>query len=228
VAWDLRYPSPEPVDLSPGPGNAFSSDPIGPMVAPGTYTATLAQRVRGEWKELAGPVSFTAEPLGVSTLSLPDASAELAFQRRVAELERAVAGAAAAADEAGGRLRHLRQAALDTPDGAAAWVDRIDALSERLADLQVELTGDRTVARRSEPTPPSIAERIGRAAAHWTASAAATGTHRRQYEIAAEAFGPVLDGLRQLIEVDLTALEAEMEGAGAPWTPGRLPQWQPE
>jgi hypothetical protein len=26
--------------------------------------------------------------------------------------------------------------------------------------------------------------------------------------------------------VDLAKLEKEMEAAGAPWTPGRLPEWQ--
>jgi hypothetical protein len=49
----------------------------------------------------------------------------------------------------------------------------------------------------------------------------------RQVAIASEAFGPVLEGLRNLV-VDLESLEAEMETAGAPWTPGRIPTWQPE
>ncbi len=32
--------------------------------------------------------------------------------------------------------------------------------------------------------------------------------------------------LRQLIEVDLQRLEKQMEAAGAPWTPGRIPEWK--
>jgi len=32
--------------------------------------------------------------------------------------------------------------------------------------------------------------------------------------------------LRQLIEVDLTRLEKQLEAAGAPWTPGRIPEWR--
>jgi hypothetical protein len=55
-----------------------------------------------------------------------------------------------------------------------------------------------------------------------------TGTHRRNYELAAVAFGSVLEDLRQLIEVELVALYDEMELAGAPWTEGRgLPRWRP-
>ena len=30
----------------------------------------------------------------------------------------------------------------------------------------------------------------------------------------------------QLIEVDLARLEKQMEVAGAPWTPGRIPEWK--
>jgi hypothetical protein len=31
--------------------------------------------------------------------------------------------------------------------------------------------------------------------------------------------------LRTLAEVDLVKLEKDMEAAGAPWTPGRVPVW---
>jgi hypothetical protein len=36
----------------------------------------------------------------------------------------------------------------------------------------------------------------------------------------------VLAQLRQLVEVDLRNLEKQMEAAGAPYTPGRLPDWR--
>ncbi len=61
----------------------------------------------------------------------------------------------------------------------------------------------------------------------WTSSSAPTATHERNVEIASESFVEVLAGLRTL-SGELESLESEMEGAGAPWTPGRLPDWQPE
>jgi hypothetical protein len=60
-----------------------------------------------------------------------------------------------------------------------------------------------------------------------TTTSAPTNTQKRQVEIAAEAFGPVLEGFKAVV-ADLETLEAEMETAGAPWTPGRIPDWQPE
>ena len=36
----------------------------------------------------------------------------------------------------------------------------------------------------------------------------------------------MLGRLRPLIEGDLARLEKAMEAAGAPWTPGRIPEWK--
>ena len=44
----------------------------------------------------------------------------------------------------------------------------------------------------------------------------------------AALFQPVLSDLRLLVEGDLRDLESEMEAAGAPWTPGRVPRWTPD
>jgi hypothetical protein len=51
---------------------------------------------------------------------------------------------------------------------------------------------------------------------------------KNAYAIAADEFSEVLTGLKQLVEVDLESLQAAMEKAGAPWTPGRVPVWQKE
>lgn len=47
-----------------------------------------------------------------------------------------------------------------------------------------------------------------------------------QYNAAAQDFEGVLTQLRQLVEVDLSRLEKQLEAAGAPWTPGRIPEWK--
>ncbi|MDX1503886.1 MAG: hypothetical protein R3325_16125, partial [Thermoanaerobaculia bacterium] len=48
-----------------------------------------------------------------------------------------------------------------------------------------------------------------------------TPTHQRQIEIAAEQYEELREELRQLIEVELPALEADLDAAGVPWTRGR-------
>jgi hypothetical protein len=52
-----------------------------------------------------------------------------------------------------------------------------------------------------------------------------TQTHVEDYNIAAAEFAGQLDKLHVLVEVELAKLEKDMEAAGAPWTPGRVPVW---
>ena len=93
------------------------------------------------------------------------------------------------------------------------------------------LFNPRAAAGRSGRLLSQIVERIERTVwAHWSSSSDATGTHRRNYAIAADAFEPFLATLRQLVEIDLAQLESELEEIGAPWTPGRrgVPAWSRE
>ena len=105
-----------------------------------------------------------------------------------------------------------------------------DAAIERaLDDLLIGLRGDRVLASRNEPTPMSTSDRVDAiVGTQWSATVAPTGTSRKAYTDAADAFEKQLATLRTLVETDLAALEAAMEKAGAPWTPGRVPTWVKE
>ena len=229
LAWDLRLPPAHPTSLTPPTEDVFQDPPMGPLAVPGEYKVSLARRVAGKVTPLSEPVTFTAAPIGAASLPAADREALQAFQKKTARLQRAVLGAARAADEARTRIDHLKKALLDTPGADIALGAEARALETRLLDLQVALNGDDTIGRRNEPTPPSITDRVaGVVGGHWTSTSAPTQTHRRAYEIAAADFEPVLSKLRTLVEMDLRHLEESAEMAGAPWTPGRLPVWRPE
>jgi photosystem II stability/assembly factor-like uncharacterized protein len=227
VAWNLRYPAPDPTNLTPSTEySPYSSGPTGPLATPGTYTVSLARRVDGQLTSLGEPRTFTAEVLGTSSLPPADRDALLAFQQKAGRLQRAVLGAVKAVDEAGTRLDHLKQALEDTPAAEAALAREARGLESRRKDLEVALTGDAVVAGYQEPTPMSIVARA-RSTVSWNSTSAPTGTQKRAYEIASEQFETALAELRSLVG-DLEALEARAEAAGAPWTPGRVPTWSPE
>ncbi|MCG6919772.1 MAG: glycosyl hydrolase [Acidobacteria bacterium] len=229
VAWDLRYPAADPTDLEPSTEySPYAEPPIGPLAAPGTYRVTLAKRVDGELTSLGETQTFTTETLGTGSLPPPDRSALLAFQEKTGRLQRAVLGAVETAGEARKRLDYLKQALDDTPAADPALADEARAIEGRLKDLEVALSGDQVVAGYQEPTPLSIVARVqGIVSGHWMTTQAPTATHRRAYEIAAEEFADVLARLQASMN-DLQALEAKAEAAGAPWTPGRVPRWEPE
>jgi hypothetical protein len=54
-----------------------------------------------------------------------------------------------------------------------------------------------------------------------------TATQQRHYQIIAAEFEGILSRLRRFIETDLKRVEDAAEAAGAPWTSGRVPTWQP-
>jgi photosystem II stability/assembly factor-like uncharacterized protein len=230
VAWDLRYPPASPVNLKPPPPdeNPFADPPAGPLAAPGTYRVQLATRIDGVITPVGTPVAFDCAPLGQPTLPVADRAATLEFERKTARLQRAVLGAVEAGGEGQTRLKHIKKALDDTPGINPALMDSARALERRLLGLMTALNGDATMRRRNEPTPPSIVEYMGTAVSgQWYQTYGPTATHRRSYENAASRFQGVLADLKTLIEVDLARLEREADAAGAPWTPGRVPEWKP-
>jgi photosystem II stability/assembly factor-like uncharacterized protein len=230
VAWDLRYPPSSPTQLKPPKEeNPFDEPPRGPLAAPGAYKVSLAKRVDGKVIPLSEPLTFDAVPLANATLAARDRTALLEFQRKTARLQRAVMGAARSAEEARDRLDSLKKALLDTPAADPRLSGEVRDLDRRLRDIQVSLVGDPVKGSRNEPVDPSIQDRVQQVVGgHWSATAEATQTHHRSYDIAASEFAPLLEQLRMLVGVDLKRLEDEAEAAGAPWTPGRVPAWKPE
>jgi photosystem II stability/assembly factor-like uncharacterized protein len=226
VAWDLRFPQSVPAGTPP-PELEFDSPPKGPLVAPGTYKVSFAKRVDGMLTPLGQPQSFAVEPIGQATLPVKDRGAELAFAEKVSRLQRAVLGAQKAAEDAEHRLELIDKALIDTPAAEARLRTEALALHNRLKDLYEKITGDKVIAEHNEPAPPAILQRLQTSIA-WGTLTAPTRTQQDAYRIAGQEFAPVLEGLRQLVEVDLKKLEDQMEAAGAPWTPGRVPRWTPE
>jgi photosystem II stability/assembly factor-like uncharacterized protein len=224
VAWDLRYPPVEPTRLETRQLQPWEWNPVGPLVVPGTFMATMAKRVDGVLTPLGEPQKFTVESLGLASLEEKDKKTLLDFQKRAGELQRAMMGAGEAANEALRAIEFMKKALLDTPKADPKLSERVRAVEVRIQEARRTLIGDTTVRRRNEPVAPSLMDRVS---AQLGTTCPITETVTRDYEIAADGFGKVLEDLRAAIEVDLRKLGQELEAAGAPWTPGRgLPVWK--
>lgn len=234
VTWDLRYPpttpntgAPQQVSGGAGEGEEFFRPPAGPYILPGTYTVSMARRVDGVTTAMGQPQKFEVYMLD-GDMS-PRTTAVLAFQQQTSKLQRAVLGANALVNETLARVQALRRALQETPGADDRLANDARALERKLRDIQVTLSGDPTMARRSEPSAPSMINRLGGITNGLWANTldAPTATQRRQYEIVAAEFEKVLAQLRPVVEADLRRVEEAAEAAGAPWTSGRLPVWRP-
>ncbi len=229
VAWNLRYPPFTPARLHSENGAPWEWRARGPMAVPGTYKVTLAKRVDTRTTELAGPAEFKVVPIDLNSLADPDRAALVAFQLKTARLQRAVLGARDLIRQTQDHLKLIHQALKDTPAPDAALLAQADALRSKLDDLSVTLSGDEVRADHNMPVSPSIIDRVqGIVYGEWSATAAPTTTQQKAYDIAGEEFTGLVGTLRTLVEKDLAELEKGMDAAGSPWTPGRVPDWQPE
>lgn len=230
VAWDLRLQATDPVEGPPyqlDPEFPFSSPPAAPFVIPGRYQVALWSRVDGVLTRLAGPITLAVVPADPPAARSGDRSAaSLAEQQRTAELERSVLGTASLLDKTLEQLRFLKRAIDETPGADSSLVRRVRAIEQRLLDARELLQGDPTRGRRNEASPPSLLARLtGAIGASWSSTLEPPSPAQlAQVEIVRAEFGQVLQQVRQLVEVDLKALETAAEAAGVPWTPGRLPR----
>ena len=215
TTWDYRLPGTRPIE---GQGDGGQ----GPLALPGSYSLSIGVWDDGEWRELAGPASFEVMPIGFQGLSDEERAESLAFQRETAELQRVALGAHRALGLAMDELQAMRSAIAATPELGPEVRAEARALELRLEDLEEAFNGDPTRPMRNEPALPGLLARIDQVVSgHWSAGVGPTATHRRSFEIAAEAYDEVAGPLREVIEETLPALGRRLEEAGAPWTPGR-------
>lgn len=236
TVWDMRYTPPSisaaPAGGQGGPGGGggggggggfggFGGGPQGPLVMPGKYTVSMAMRVNGVVTSMPGSQTFSVVVEGKENISAADAKLLADFQRKVSNLQRAVGAANNVATEAKTRIGLLRRAAAEAPTDNKKLIDQADAFDNEIDALINEIRGGRA---NTEIPPPSIAQRIGNVAGTIRLSTIKpTQSQVTNYELANSDFGPVLAKLKKLIETDLPKFEKELEAAGAPLTPGRLP-----
>jgi photosystem II stability/assembly factor-like uncharacterized protein len=227
AAWDLRYPAPALREHSAEGDDDFTpATAQGPLVLPGAYSVRMFQKVNGAVTELGGPQAFKVAAEGSSLLPESDRTAQEEFHRKVSRLYRAVSGATHTAENVETRLKSIRQALRETPAVAKQLEAVADAIEQRNREIQRALSGDKELAKRNEPVTSSINDRVeGIMEGERFALAKPTQSHVNDYNVAAAEFGEQLGKLHTLVEVDLAKLEKDMEAAGAPWTPGRVPEW---
>jgi photosystem II stability/assembly factor-like uncharacterized protein len=229
AAWDLRYPA---VSLREHKEEEEDDDfppagAKGPLVISGTYRVQMFQKVGGAVTELGGTQGFKVVTENASGMSAADRAAQEEFQRKVARLYRAVSGALRTADEVETRLKAIRGALRETPAAEKQLSAAADSIERQNREILQSLRGDRELQKRNEPAPSSINDRVEAILeGERFALTKPTQTHLDDYAIAAAEFSGELEKLRVLVEVDLANLEKDMEAAGAPWTPGRVPEWR--
>jgi photosystem II stability/assembly factor-like uncharacterized protein len=224
VAWDMRYPSPSPVELVEDDDvDPFDTPPAGPLAAPGRYTVRLARRINGVETAIGEPQSFNVVPLYLSLMKDSDRASVLEFQKRAARLQRAVMGADKVTTEASTRVKYVRRALDQIAGPDPRLIAQVNAIDTGLRDVHDQISGDPVLRGHNEPAPPSLLDRVNTAVNSFTTTSGPTATHQEALTLGEQQVKPLLDRLRQFINVDLAGVEKQLNNLGAPWTPGRIP-----
>ncbi len=222
TSWDLRLSVPDPINLEkPDFISPWSDQPKGPLANPGKYSVELVLVSSRGTEKLSGPQEFNVRPLPAASDGT-EFDQVTRFQAEVAEMSRKMGGFAKEIERARDRLNHIRAALLETPATELSYFERLDQLSTRLEELSENLSGDSVRKEKAEPVELSLQMRLGRVAwIHWDTTQLPTKTQKSAIAVVADDFGAFQAELREYLVQDLAQFEADLEAAGAPWTPGR-------
>jgi len=253
ITWDLRAQGPALAPAAPaagaggggrggrggaggGGGAAAVAPPVeeegggrgfggGPLVVPGKYTVTLAKRVEGVVTPFAGSQSVEVTSEAYSTQQDRVTMAE--FQEKLSKIQKALTATTATATDAGTRLSAIRRAIDSTPSLSPKVREECVKLEKQLAEINLALNGDRVWRSHNEGVPASISDHVNAAASPTRGTTGRpTKTALEQYQIASDELAAEIPKLRKLVETDIRGLEKHLDSAGAPYTPGRLPDWK--
>jgi photosystem II stability/assembly factor-like uncharacterized protein len=227
LTWNLRYPSTRAVRLDKSGFNPLAKERDGLLVMPGTYKVSISKVIDGKVTTLVEPTAFKAKVLKNTTLPAEDRKALVDFQQKVAELTRVLQGSANLTDELIKKTAHIKQGLMTTPGALRTLMPKAEAIEKALDEIYFVLNGHRAKASWEE-VPPGHMPLQGRLRrliwAQYGTTSKPTQTMRDSYSILKGELSPLLEKLKKIAQEDLKKLEQELEQAGAPWTPGRIPQ----
>ncbi len=221
VTWGLRSFNQNPItaELS----EPHNSQKSGMPVLPGTYTVTLSKVVAGIETTLSEAVTFNTVPLNMATLPASD-------KKSLAEFQTDAAKVYAASTAVGNYLHNLevktgavRTALLNAPTNTSADIALADKYLQTIKQLRRKLYGDETIAKRNGNQPPSISDRLSSSVyGLWNSTSAPTQTMRDNLKLGREQLKKLISEIKTL-ENEINILESRAQKAGAPLTPGILP-----
>jgi photosystem II stability/assembly factor-like uncharacterized protein len=197
----------------------------GPLVVPGKYTVTIAKRIDGVITPLPGSETVEVQPEGPA--SREDRILLSQFNDKLSALQKTLTAAQQTTTEALTRIGAIRRAIDATPSLPLKLREQAVTIEHELEGINRELNGDRVMAGFSEGTPASIAEHVQAAVSPARSTTGKpTRTAQEQYQLASDLLGAEVQKLRKVVDQDIRAIEKQLDAAGAPPTPGRLPEWK--
>ncbi len=226
IIWNFRYAPFVPVSLKkPDNSIPWNQPDLGYMVVPGKYKVSLSEYADGKFTELVKPQEFLCKQLHNTVLPAKDKLALDKFDKKVASLTLAISAADAFGKSLVNKISYMEKAVIDGADVPDSTYNTIISIKHELDGFNRKLNGDPLLAKYEGAVPTSVKDRIELITSSlWVTTSAPTETYIRSYNAAADQFGGLLNKLK-LINDQVKRVESSLNKYGAPYTPGRFPEW---
>lgn len=218
IVWDFRYPF----------GGYYNADDGGSglKAVPGTYKVGLHKFEDGVYTELAAPVSFKSVPLNWHQLAAPDQQQVKNFTDKVNELRRVCDGTYEYASMMKDKLAQAKKAIVAAPQLPLSISEQANAIQKQINALELQLYGDRSLAKRQFETLPTVYDRINTIVyGLWSVTSAPTTTYLNSYAVAVKQFDALYAQVKST-DVSLKNLLSQLAQYKVPVITGELPAWK--
>jgi peptidoglycan hydrolase CwlO-like protein len=169
---------------------------------------------------------FVCKPLGNTSLPAEDKAALDQFNKKVVELTRAVYGLDEYRKELNKKLSYLKKAVFESTEVPNDTYNKVLEIELALNEFNRNLNGDGLKSYYEGGVPSGVKDRIDFIIySLWSTTSAPTNTMTKSYEAAANKYDDLSSELKK-IDGEVASIEKTLEKSGAPYTPGRFPEWK--
>lgn len=220
VAWDLRYPAPDVIELKPKPRGEWEGEPAGVMAAPGSYSVSLSKEIDGVFTSLSENMEFNVVPLSSNSLQGASIEEVTAFWDVYEKTTQDVAATSYKLSDASSKTKAIGRALKRSQIDLSGVTSEYESLTQKVASLNKQMYGSPARNEIGEKTDPTIGNRlfaVNRGISQSTYGP--TDTHKEGIEIIQEEIGGIKSELKT-IHASIIALGKKIYNAGGPLIEG--------
>ena len=217
LTWDLRYPSSNALGINP----SFFGD-VGPLAAPGTYSATLYAVENGKTRELAKAVNFDVKPIHQQSVEGAVSPEERTTQ--ILQVEKLRARLSAALSQLADLQSNLKafRISLDRSSIANSELEeKLEQLRQEVFSASEIVTGKRASAGMAA-SPTAASWRLFMLELARANTWGLTDTQKQQMVYMEESLDKLEKQVSNLTQKEFPEFKKTLIGAGAPWVPKGL------
>ncbi|MAJ37239.1 MAG: glycosyl hydrolase [Flavobacteriaceae bacterium] len=218
IAWNMRHDSGTPINPKSSSRGWFSR---GPMVIPGTYTASLSVEKDGEFTAIGEEVSFDLEPIYEGTLKGISYEDYESYRKGFTELRTAIEILSHKAEKVETYMKGLNKAVDQTNQMPSNFKAELVTLENKFSSLSKQIEGSPSRNEIGERNPPSISNHFSVAFRGLSTTYGPTKNHTNSMNLAKEMLSDIQPELDSFIQ-EVQAFAKKLENAGAPMILGSL------